>query len=614
MRACSVRAASAAALCAALGGLAALGVAASPAAGLTPLRAAQFCQTPAPFDETGCQWQRVSLPHRWEVAGDVPAWALYRLSWSERPPGAIAVVADHLSLHGSVRLGTQTVTPAAALRSQDAYLRYWPQVYAFAPQPQGPGVADHVDIAVRGHPRAKSGLGAVHAGPLQQALAWQAREWLLEVALVLALAGACGVAGAVGLFAGHRYTLVERLLRTISLLAILAGTRTAMNFVVEPLLPWAAWNGLGLWLLAAIGTLACVAPLMYLRPHDKGIAPIASAGLAALAVVLAALPAQWHLALAESLFAALLLVAAVSLSVLGWRVARQRDPLGFTLFLPVTLILLSGAHDLAVHLGSASLSDRYLQKWSAPALLVLMVVLLARRAAAQQAVAEALQNEIARRQDLLRELHDGIGSRLVALSYHVRQRAEQGDLVDEIDGLIRELQLLQGAVRAKETTLDMLVADLRHLYARVGGGSLPVCWQVTELPCPTALSAEQAVATARILEEGVANVMKHAPGSAIRVSLCPGPAADTAVLEIFDAGPGRFHEGAGAGLLHMRQRAAAAGIGLEFIQPADNTVGKAVRLTFGAPPAPLLGRRASAMSRLLRVVQPITRFFTGWRP
>ena len=160
----------------------------------------------------------------------------------------------------------------------------------------------------------------------------------------------------------------------------------------------------------------------------------------------------------------------------------------------------------------------------------------------------------------------------------------------------------------------MLVADLRHLYARVGGGSLPVRWQVTELPSPMALSAEQAVATARILEEAVANVMKHAQGSAIMVSLGPGPAADTAVLEIFDVGPGRFREGAGAGLLHMRQRAAAAGLGLELIQPADNAVGKAVRLTFGAPPVPVRGWRASVMSRLLRVVQPITRTFTGRRP
>lgn len=600
------RAAWAAALCLAAVGPSAMAWAASSAVGLTPLRVAQFCQTPAPFEETACRWQRVSLPHRWIVEGDAPAWALYRLEWSERPPGAIGVVTDHLSLHGSVRLGAQTVTPAAALHSQDVHLRYWPQVYAFAPQTQGSDVADHVAIAVRGHPRAKSGLGAVHVGPLQQALEWQAREWLLEVALVLALAGACGVAGAVGLFAGHRHTLVERMLRTISLLAMLAGLRTAMNFIVEPWLPWPAWSALGLWLLAAIGTLACVAPLIYLRPEDKRIFPLASAGLAGLALTLATLPADWHLVLAESIFAALLLVAAASLSVLGWRAGRQHDPLGLTIFLPVTLILLSGAHDLALHLGSASLSDRYLQKWSAPALLVLMLVLLARRTAAQQAVAEALQNETARRQDLLRDLHDGIGSRLVALSYHVRQRSGQGDLVEEIDGLIRELQLLQGAVRAKETTLDTLIADLRHLYSRVGGGNLPLNWRVEELDSSVALSSEQVVATARILEEAVANAMKHASGSAVTVWLGQAPGSGEAVLEIRDEGPGEFRQGAGAGLLHMRQRADSAGLTLGLIQPLDGKAGKAVRVTFAANSADGRGWRGWLRRRSAQATRRLT--------
>ena len=562
-----------------------------PAPALTPLRAAQFCETSAPFEDSGCQWQHVTLPHRWSVPGDAPRWGLYRFNLAAPGSGALGIVTEHLSLHGSVRVGAQTVTPEAALSSRGVNLRYWPQLYPFTPEP-AEAAPRIIDIAVLGHPRTKSGLGALHAGPLQQALVWQERQWMVEVALVLALAGACTVAGSVGLFAGHRSSLVERLLRTVSLLTILAGARTAMNFVVEPWLPWPAWSALGLWLLVAIGALSCAAPIMYLRPNDARVMPATFGALLGLAVALAALPAAWHFELAEALFAALLLLAAVAVAALGWQACRLRDPIGLTLFVPIGLILLSGAHDLALHLGSASLSDRYLQKWSAPALLVVMVVLLARRASTQQAMEQALQHETARRQELLRDLHDGIGSRLVALSYHARQQASQAELVEEIDGLTRELQLIQGAVRAEPTSLEMLVADLRHLYARVGGGNLPIQWQVSEPARTIALGAEQAVATARILEEAVANAMKHAPGSTITVSLGPGPGTDTATLEIRDGGPGRFREGAGAGLLHMRQRAAAAGLELQLIQPAHDCAGKAVQLTFAAPPLPARGPKA----------------------
>lgn len=248
-----------------------------------------------------------------------------------------------------------------------------------------------------------------------------------------------------------------------------------------------------------------------------------------LAGTFALAPPTWHFLLSEGVFVTLILLAVALVSAVGWRMAHRPDPLGLTLVVPVLLLLFTAAHDLALHLGSASLSDRYIQKWSTPALLVMMVVLLARRASAQHAVELALQRETMRRQDLLRDLHDGIGSRLVALSYHVRQRPGQADLVEEIEGLSRELQLIQGAVRAQPTTLEMLVADLRHLYARVGGGNLPLVWQVSDLPQPYPLSAEQAVATAR-----------------------------------------------------MRQRAARAGIVLDFLQPDTPGAGKAVRLAFPA--------------------------------
>lgn len=552
----------------------------SGAASATRIRQASFCETGQPFDATGCAWQQVTLPHRWQPAGPSPSWGLYRLTWPSPAGGAFGLITDHLSLYGMARSGKETVVPAAIGQDRMVHLRYWPQLFVFQPEPGEPGRIVQVDIAVRGHPQAKNGLGGAVFAPLQVAQEWHLREVLLEVVLVLAVAAASLMAGLIGIFAGDRRSLADRLLRLVSLLAVAAGLRSAMNFVVLPWLPWPAWHAVGLWMLAAIGVLASVTLATCLRPQDRRIVPAAVAGLAGLGMLLALVPGASRFALSEVVFGALVLLTCALVAVLGWRSVRTPEPLGLTLLVPILLVMLGGAHDLALHLGSGSLSDRYLQKWSTPGLLVLLIVLLGRSAAAQRRVEQALQRETVRRHELLRDLHDGIGSRLVALAYHARQKPEHGSFAEEIDRLIHELQLIQGAVRADATTLERLVAELRHLYARVGGGSLPIDWEVSDLPFPCRLTAEQAVATARIVEEAVANAVKHARPTRITVALCTAEEPYAAELSIGDDGGGRFEEGAGAGLRHMRLRAEHAGLWLDLAQPGPGSAGKAVRLRF----------------------------------
>lgn len=571
------------------------------------VREALFCETQAAFDETGCRWREVRLPHRWQPQGPEPAWALYRLALPPTPHGALGVVAENLSLHGMARMGSEIAEPSALRRVQFPHLRYWPQLFVFQPAAGLVLQPAIVDVAVRGHPQGKSGLGSVVVAPLQVAQEWYLREVLLEVVLVLVMSGASVMAGLVGLFAGGRRSLVDRLLKMASLLAAVAGLRAAMNYVVDPWLPWPAWQALGLWLLAAIGSIAAAALMTYLRPDDRRVGVATAGVLAGLALTLSVAPPPWRFPLAEAAFVVLVLILCALIARVAWVALRRLEPIGLTLVLPVFLIMLSGAHDLALHLGSQSLSDRYVLKWSTPGIFILLIVLLGRRASAQRAVEAALKRETGRRQELLRDLHDGVGSRLVALAFHARQRPEHRVFTEEIDRLIRELQLIQGAVRADPTDMQTLVADLRHLYARVGGGVLPISWEVAELPSPCPLSSEQAVATARILEEAVANVMKHAPEARITVSLMPGREGALAELAIADDGPGRFEEGSGAGLRHMRLRAEHAGLGLVLQQPGPGDVTKAVKLTVprGEPRAGWLGAwRTGLLASLLASLRP----------
>jgi hypothetical protein len=112
-------------------------------------------------------------------------------------------------------------------------------------------------------------------------------------------------------------------------------------------------------------------------------------------------------------------------------------------------------------------------------------------------------------------------------------------------------------VRAGPTSLGALLADLRHLYARVGGGRLPLHWELADEVGGVSLTATQAVATLRILEEAIANAMKHAQPGRVTVRLEPGAGACAAVLSVVDDGVGAFRPGAHGGLHNIQFRAGA---------------------------------------------------------
>jgi signal transduction histidine kinase len=554
------------------------------ASGVLRISSVEFCaDSAAAFETSGCRWQTVSLPHRWQPAGKGPGWALYRVTVPDPGQPVLGVLTDRLSLHGLVRVGDAVQKPSGGGGHELAHLRYWPQLYLVPIGRAAPGTSVTVEIAVRGHASAKNGLGSLTMAPPALAQALHERELRSEVLALLTLAAATAMAGLLGLAAGDLGSPAGRLLRVTAWIALLAAARMGANFVTAPPLPVAAWTALNVLLLAAIALGTCLVMALALWPARPGLWRWGAGALGVLAAGLALAPVPWFFAWAEVFFAAVSLAALLLLGRLVLCTVRTRDALGASIALPVLGILVLGVHDLVVHLGGRSMSDHYLQKWSVPGLLILTIVLLGRRVAAQRAVEAALSRETERRDELLRDLHDGIGSRLVALSFHARRGGDAAGLGAEIDALLRELQLIQGAVRAGPTTLQALLADLRHQYARIGGGSLPLRWIEPDIGAPVPLSAQQAVATVRIFEEAVANALKHARPRTITVEETRAAAPYAAALALSDDGDGGFEPERGRGLHNMRVRAERAGLGLRLEQPGATAGTKTVRLLFPAP-------------------------------
>lgn len=566
--------------------------------GATRVQTVEFCaDTPEPFDARACRWQTVTLPHRWVPTTSGPAWGLYRVTVPHQGQPVTGILTTQLSLNGRLRVGTQTFVPAAAVQNDLAHLRYWPQLSMVATPGIGARDLLRIEIAVRGHGRAKNGLGTLTVAPAAIAQDLHSREMLYDALGLLALAAATAMAGGLGLAARAEQTPAGRLLRVVSWIALLASVRMATNFVTQPPVPVAVWTVVNLMLLAAIAAAVCVTIGIYLQASWQGMRRWAFSALGLLAVGLAALPAPLMYPWAEIWFTvAALLGAALFLWLLA-HVIRTRDVLGWIVAGPVLGMCVLGTYDLLLHMGERSMSGGYLQRWSVPGLLILMIGLLTRRMAAQRETEAALALETRRREELLRDLHDGIGSRLVALLFHVRRADPSTPLGHEIEAMQRELQLIQGAVRAAPTTLEALVADLRHLYTRVGGGLLPIIWQVCEPDHPISLTAQQAMATVRVFEEAIANAIKHARPSRITVTLACDSAPWQAVLSIHDDGVGSFVPDKGRGLQNMQWRTERAGLHLQLAPTDGGSGGKAVMLMF---PAQGQRKRRSLWQRIRR--------------
>ncbi|MEI6804807.1 MAG: hypothetical protein WCK83_16745, partial [Burkholderiales bacterium] len=493
-----------------------------------------------------------------------------------------ALLAHRLSLNGVVFVGGQVIAPTVPGIGRPIYLRYWPQIYPFHLDASHPSEPLVLQIGVQGHVSMKNGLGELSIADDVTAHKSFVTELVFDVFTVLAMAAAIAMAGVLGIAASGRDRPSEKLLFMVSGLSILAAIRMTVIFVTDPPMPLGYWSAftLGLFVLISVWIVAILTT--YLRPGSNLIWPTtATTGLLVL-ITLMSLPPNL---IQPVVNAGLLLLSLLGLVLLGMvflQVKRKSDSTGWQLLLSFVLVIAFLVRDLFVHLGEETISRNYLLLRTIPVLVIILIVLLMRSIRSQRALEQALQAATDRKDDLLRDLHDGIGSRLVALSFSVRTLGADKSVVSEIDGLIQELQVIQKTVRSGDTTLQSLLSDVRHLFAQIGGGTLPLQWELAPSLPDYPLTADQAIATVRILEEAVANAMKHAEPGTIWIKLAPVARTWTAILSVSDDGKGQFQPSTSGGLRNIEWRARRAGLGVQFTE-GDGV--KSVKLMFPAPRA-----------------------------
>ena len=169
------------------------------------------------------------------------------------------------------------------------------------------------------------------------------------------------------------------------------------------------------------------------------------------------------------------------------------------------------------------------------------------------------------RRRLRRDLHDGLGPALAALTLRVdtlrNRSAERGSELDAalldvragIQDTVRDVRRIVEGLRPPALDELGLNAALRHLADRLAADTgLAVTVEVPDLP-PVPAAVE--VAAYRVAQEALTNVVRHAHAGHVRIQVALN--GDGLVLEVLDDGTGTAAPrpgGVGLGSMHERAR------------------------------------------------------------
>jgi signal transduction histidine kinase len=175
---------------------------------------------------------------------------------------------------------------------------------------------------------------------------------------------------------------------------------------------------------------------------------------------------------------------------------------------------------------------------------------------------ERERTTLGERQRILRDIHDGLGSQLVSSI----QLVERGELAPaDVAGVLREcvddLRLAIDSLKPAGDDLLAVLGNFRYrMEPRLAQAGVKLEWRVDPDARSPTLKSEQVLHSLRIVQEAVANALKHAKPT--RVTLAYAENGEAWSLEVADDGPG-FEAAAaarGEGLDNMQARAKQAGL------------------------------------------------------
>jgi two-component system, NarL family, sensor histidine kinase UhpB len=172
------------------------------------------------------------------------------------------------------------------------------------------------------------------------------------------------------------------------------------------------------------------------------------------------------------------------------------------------------------------------------------------------------------RQRILRDMHDGLGSQLMSMLLAARRGEVRPDRIAEgLQSVVDEMRLMIASMDSVGKSLFAALSLFRdRMTPRVEAAGFKLEWTNTYGSDFPDYGSRPTLQIFRILQEAVANALKHSAGKVISVSIEPRPdAPHLPRITVRDDGGGKAAApGTGRGLANMRTRAAAIGAQIDI--------------------------------------------------
>jgi signal transduction histidine kinase len=369
---------------------------------------------------------------------------------------------------------------------------------------------------------------------------------------------------------------------------------------------WFAWLTLNalFWLITAVHLFLCQLhgrPLTWMTRTVLGVTTLITV---ATLPDLAVLPVSPSAPVAVPAIYAVAVLMGAAVGMVGGVCAWRRSSEGRLVAVGVGLCVLLGIPDWLLHNNVVNCEGWFLGAYTNAVTFAMFAILMYRRYVGaivdveranahlelrlrareaelglihQQLREVALRQSISdERQRLMQDMHDGLGSSLISAIRSV-ERGGIGELkvAQILKDCLDDLKLTIDSMEPVEADLLLLLATLRfRLEPRLEGTGVALSWEVQELPTLAWLDPSSALHILRIVQESVANILRHTRATAIRVATARDALGVT--VTIADNGQGfdvdrALAQTTGRGLHNQQRRAQAVAGSVSWASSAAGT-------------------------------------------
>jgi signal transduction histidine kinase len=538
-------------------------------------------------------WQPQPLPDNWNLSRPgIGGFGWYRLKFDlpRRPDRLYAIYVRKLSMNAGFYVNGSHLGDGG--RFEEPVARHWnrPQFYTI---PSNALVAgpNTLYVRLRAYPNSRGGLGEIEIGPEAELRPQYERRLFIQTILPQL----CNiVVAALGLFAFALWVRrrTEPTYVLFFVFSLLWAFRSTHMYVRDIPVSTFLWD---IWVQSSFGWCALLFIVLAMRysglvwPRFEKV--LIAYGVLGPLVMYAAGPEKLHIVANNWSF----VIVPVALVFEGFliRTAWRKRTLVFALLAAAWgLVVLASVHDGLVHRDRLAFDSFYFVSYAMIPVSVVMGWILTNRFVEALNTSERLNLELEQRvaekhaelernftrlqqmereraiaeerQRIMSEMHDGLGSQLIAaLDLAEQTDAPKTEIASELRECLDSLRLTIDSLEPTDNDLLTVLGNLRYrLESRLKRRGIVLDWQVRDVPRLASLTPQNVLHVLRIVQEAFTNIIKHAHARTITVET--GFTNEHVFLKIADDGRGFIGEREGRGLVSMRNRAQALAASLEL--------------------------------------------------